>query len=647
LNARPTRIVATAAVALLATLALAASASAAPANDNIAGAQPLSTALPLTTGATTIGATGEMGETVFGNAATESVWFVWTPSASTTAIVDLCSAGFSGGSASFGIGVYTGGTTFASLTKVADVAGECKLKFSAVAGTAYKIQIDFLHAQGTFNLTLRAPNPPANDNFASAQGLGNGLPVSVGGSTIDSTFEAGEPAGLGGSGSSRSVWYSWTSPVTGQVQLSGCPFETQPGSAANKTLGVYTGTTLAGLTKVVETNNCTVEFKALAATTYKIAFSGSIRGEGTFTLALRQATPPSNDNLASAATIGPALPLAVQGDNSFATIETGESSLPISGLTGATHSVWFQWTPSVTERVKLNACNSEHQPRLGIFTGTTIATLTPATEPQSQSPYCAAELSAVAGTSYKVVIAGGPFDGSTGPFELEIHAVSRPGNDNFAAATPIGPELPIAVDGTNADATTETGEVSPAQERQPIATVWYRWDSGFSGPVDISTCGSSRSDFAAVHTGTPFAAMTQVVPMGENEPGSCGTLGQKGARDRFTAIAGTTYWIQLSSPAIGFEGAFHLTITDPNARPVVVVPPPPATVITSPRKALTMKQAVAQCRKQFHGSGKKVHAKRAKCIAKVKRKFAIAKCLKIGSRVRQQKCIASARRRFS
>jgi hypothetical protein len=91
-----------------------------------------------------------------------------------------------------------------------------------------------------------------------------------------------------------------------------------------------------------------------------------------------------------------------------------------------------------------------------------------------------------------------------GPFQLEIQTVSRPANDNLAGATTIAPDLPIAVDGSNADATIEKGESRPDFWNGPIATVWYRWDSPITGPVDISTCGSASEVFAAVHVGTPF-----------------------------------------------------------------------------------------------------------------------------------------------
>lgn len=642
--------------ALVATLVLAAPALAAPANDQISGAQALPEALPLTVTGTTVGATGEAGEKVFSNEAKSSVWFSWKASVTGSVVIDLCGP-FSGPPNAFmGIGVYTGaGTTWASLTKVNDTAGSCKLKFSAIAGTNYKIQVNTFSGEGEFVLGLHLPQPPANDNFASAQTV-TGLPFSVPGSTIEATFEAGEPAILGGSGNSRSVWYSWTAPGTGHVQLDGCPFETQRGSARNMTLGVFTGTTLAGLVKVVATNNCKVEFDAVSGTSYKIAFSGSSSGEGTFTLAMRSAPPPANDNFSAAQTLAPQLPLEVTGDNSFATTETGESAVPIGGFTGSTHSVWYQWTPTESGLVKLNACGDDGVPRLGVFTGSTIATLTVANLPLSFAPFCAAELNAVAGTTYKVAVAGGSFENSTGPFALEIHKVIRPANDSFAMAQPIGPDLPIAVDATNTDATIETGEKSPAESVNAIATVWYRWQSTFTGPVDISTCGSVTNALASVATGVDLTTLTPVVPAGENEPGPCPDQTQKGTLDRFDAVAGTTYWVRVSSFEQGIEGPFHLTITDPNAKPgpplgQPQVPAPAAqgptqTVLPRLPKKPTLKGAIARCHSRFPGKGKKATAKLAHCVRRAKLKFAIANCRATKTGAKRHQCMAAARRRY-
>jgi hypothetical protein len=64
--------------------------------------------------------------------------------------------------------------------------------------------------------------PPANDNFASAKAL-SGRTGSVGGSTVLATTETGEVhVDLGGGGDDLgfSVWYRWSAPARGRLELS-------------------------------------------------------------------------------------------------------------------------------------------------------------------------------------------------------------------------------------------------------------------------------------------------------------------------------------------------------------------------------------------------------------------------------------------
>ena len=644
-------------VALLAALILAAPAGAAPPNDQVSGAQVISS-FPVSIPATTVGATGEPGETTYSsNAATESVWFKWTPGASTQAIVDLCATeGLEPGAPIASMAVYTGASeTFAGLTKVAQMAGMCKVQFAATAGVTYKIQVDFLHKGVDFNFRLRPPAPPSNDNFAAPINLGNALPVAFAGSNVDSTAEAGEPKILGGV-SGRSVWFTWQAPKTGQAELDACPFETLRGFAANLALGVYTGTTLGTLNPLVETNNCTADINVDAGIVYRIAFSGNFGGEGSFSLGIVDAPKPANDNLVDATAVGPALPLTVHGDNQFATREGAEEKLVVGGFTGTTHSVWYQWTPAVTQRVQLNVCGDDFSPLFGVYTGgTTITSLVVATEKQNYAPQCTIELSAVAGTTYKIGVAAlGGFE-TRGPFDLRIHPVSRPANDDLADAISLGPDLPVAVDGDNTDATEETDEVYPGTFQEPLETVWYRWQSRVTGPIDVSTCGSAADETVSVFTGSTFATMTLVAPSGEEaEPGECPIEGENGSTDRFDAVAGTTYLLQVSARFTrGFEGPFHLSIVDPNQKPPAVTPPPSAGG-TPPIAAVpilvphvpTLKDALASCRARFKGKSKKARAKRAACIRKAGLKFALAHCAAL-PQSKQAACKATARKKYA
>jgi hypothetical protein len=124
------------------------------------------------------------------------------------------------------------------------------------------------------------PPPPANDNFANAQIIG-GCTGSVAGTNVSATKEAGEPSNPQSPTSTRSVWYRWQAPSTGNVTM------TTAGSAFDTIIAVYAGTSLASLGTALATNddigdvptqphNVTsgVTFSATAGTTYHIAVDG-------------------------------------------------------------------------------------------------------------------------------------------------------------------------------------------------------------------------------------------------------------------------------------------------------------------------------------------------------------------------------------
>src|SRR5687768_432971 len=87
--------------------------------------------------------------------------------------------------------------------------------------------------------------PPTNDNFANAQVVGPGLPISVPGTTTEATFQANEPDHLdsGDPTGMQSVWYSWAPTTSGPVNVNVCDPDF-PGVA------VYTGATLDTLALV-------------------------------------------------------------------------------------------------------------------------------------------------------------------------------------------------------------------------------------------------------------------------------------------------------------------------------------------------------------------------------------------------------------
>ncbi|HEY1171323.1 MAG TPA: hypothetical protein VGH19_08155 [Verrucomicrobiae bacterium] len=135
------------------------------------------------------------------------------------------------------------------------------------------------------------PPTPANDNFANGITI-SGLPVTTSGTNVGATREAGEPqhtdindpfAGR------QSVWWYWTSTVTGPVEIN------TSGSNYDTLLGVYTGSSVGALTQVAANDGhpeddyqiSRVTFNAVTGTMYRIAVDGWRSANGSITLNIK------------------------------------------------------------------------------------------------------------------------------------------------------------------------------------------------------------------------------------------------------------------------------------------------------------------------------------------------------------------------
>ncbi len=135
---------------------------------------------------------------------------------------------------------------------------------------------------------------PVNDNFASAIPVSGSL-AAVTGTNTDATKEAGEAnhAGLNGG---KSVWWSWTAPKSGNVQI------TTEGSDFDTLLGVYTGASVASTTQIVADDDSganrtsIVTFNAVAGTTYHIAVDGDNGESGNVALYINAVIPATDFN---------------------------------------------------------------------------------------------------------------------------------------------------------------------------------------------------------------------------------------------------------------------------------------------------------------------------------------------------------------
>ncbi len=342
-------------------------------NDNYANRVALSEAR-MTVQANNSAATAEPGEPPHGNApAAHSLWWSWTAPANGKLEV---SGAYSGISPL--ISVYNN-NTLATLQTVASnydanaqVTAE-DVRFPVSAGTTYQISVDGENSSvGSISLTLTFSQPP-NDDFADSIVL-TGFPVSATGSNTNTTLEPGEPSDYG---ADRSVWWSWTAPVSGNVVISTL------GSSFFTDLEVFTNDTLATLggvgAPVANPTNSVLPILAQAGVTYHIAVLGYNAASGTINLNIGTGTPPASDSFSNAAVLSGYIASGTN-NNVDASAEPGEPLLGanvgiVDYAPAAGRTVWWVWTAPTNGWLRVNV-TSDFYNRMAVFTGFALDDLT-------------------------------------------------------------------------------------------------------------------------------------------------------------------------------------------------------------------------------------------------------------------------------
>ncbi len=262
--------------------------------------------------------------------------------------------------------------------------------------------------------------PPVNDDFADAQVLGPGQPVTATGTNVEATKEVGEPEihpdhPPFAVSSGHSVWFEWEATIAGLVTVDTC------GSALNALLTVFTGAAVGELRDIGTRGGpgCEggwqVTFTATPGTIYKIAVDGvgypggpSPRPtEGSFELHLRATPVPANDDFANATALSAMVPengyygARAEGSNWNASKEAGE---PDHGGVQGGASVWYTWTPPVSGLAWMGGCREDSLVE-AVYTGDALNALTPV----PGRGICGLDglrFSAVAGTTYRIAVDG-------------------------------------------------------------------------------------------------------------------------------------------------------------------------------------------------------------------------------------------------
>ncbi len=517
------------------TLTVTGDSSFAPANDALANGVPLN-GTSATISASNVNARAESGEPAHaGFTATKSIWYSWTAPSSGTLTLDTIGSAFD-----TVLAVYTG-STVGALTSVASNddgggSGTSRLTATVTGGATYRIAIDGKSgAEGVvrLNLSFAASSSLTNNAFSTRTAL-TGTSVSATGSNIGATAETGEP-GHAGYTATKSVWWSWTAPSSGRVAIDTI------GSNFDTLLAIYTGTNLNTLTLIASddesggANTSRVIFNSVAGTTYQIAVdgwqgaTGAVRLNVTFGIA-----GPANDNFSGRTTVS-GTSVNASGSNVTASAEIGE---PDHHFNPATKSVWWTWKAPASGRVTIDTIGSGIDTVLGVYTGTSLATLLYVTSDDDSGGGITSRVSfrITSGTVYQIAVDG--WDGVEGRVKLNISvdSVAPPANDNFSNRATLMGSIATAT-GSSLLATTESGEPRHSGFT-PGNTLWWAWTAPQAGRVTVSTAGSDFDTILAVYTGTSLGDLVEVASNDDSVLSYDGT-----SEAAFYATAGTTYAI--------------------------------------------------------------------------------------------------------
>jgi len=216
---------------------------------------------------------------------------------------------------------------------------------------------------------------PDNDAFANAHVL-SGTSGQISGSNIRATEETGEPNHALVSAPIGSVWYSWTAPENGTLQLdtSGSDFDT--------TLAVYLGTSVNTLTGIGSNDNTppglqsSLFITVVAGETYRVAVDGFANRTGQINLNY-SFSPDSNTSLLNDSFIN----RSILNTNSFVTGSnigfSGETGEPVhAGVSNPLSSAWWYWTAPVDGEATFSTTGSDFDTTLAAYQGNTLSELT-------------------------------------------------------------------------------------------------------------------------------------------------------------------------------------------------------------------------------------------------------------------------------
>ena len=283
--------------------------------------------------------------------------------------------------------------------------------------------------------------------------------------------------------------------------------------------------------------------------------SGTASKKLTLTVTGSAIEGPTNDDFSNRIPLVGAN-VTTTSSNQRSTVQQNEPSL----LAQSSHSVWWTWTAPRSGSVTISLAGSSFDTVLGVYTGTTISTLTEAATNDDIEAANTSKVTfnATAGTAYQICVDG--YGDAQGNIQMSIlqAGASAPQNDQFANRQSIVGETASAT-GSNFDASAEAGEPTH-YDQTARKSVWWTWTAPANGRVTINTVGSVFDTLLAVYTGQSLGTLASVAS--DDQSGSNNT-----SQVVFQAVTGTTYQIAVDGSG-GAGGAISLNISlDKNIAP--------------------------------------------------------------------------------
>lgn len=377
----------------------------------------------------------------------------------------------------------------------------------------FGVTIAVLALSTVFGAAAAQAAPPANDNFADAVTISDGVETT--GTNDEATMEnPAEQNSFPSWGLNNSVWMTFTPASDGVVEIEVC-------SEFRTNLIAFTGAAYGSLTTAqsvapfsyaqgLSAGPCTGgayptsigPFYVTGGVPLQIHLGSAYGGEtGDYALTATHTPSPVNDDFAARELLTNGE--TTTGNNDFATIEPTEQA---GGLGwGIFHSDWYTFTPNDDGVVEISTC-AEFPTNTIVFTGTSLAALTRAsTSPSSAAqgttgsgcpngtyPSFIGPFEVTGGTELQIHL-GSAYQDNTGDFEITVDYFPYPENDDFADATEL--TSGVASDGDSTYATLE-----PSEEAYAVGlnnTVWYSFDPATTGELEMDVCSAFPSHVTA------------------------------------------------------------------------------------------------------------------------------------------------------